>query len=177
MVGKRVLALPFNAVQALCELGLAEKVLEKAHQVYEVSYTKKNGSFLGRASLDEPPLNQDVFVAMRRDKLYEILLEGIEPRIHFDTTIEAVDSKLNSVDVRCSDPTLNGDYDLVVSAEGIYSTLRQRCFPDEITIVDHQIPNWRFLVDYPNHRLQPTYMFDRTGLFADGNKQLIQPEY
>lgn len=159
------IALPFNAMRSLRELGLAEKVLEAAHQVHEVTYTKKNGSILGRASLDESPLNQDIFVAMRRDKLYEILLEGIEPRIHFDTMIESVDSTRNSVDLRCSDPTLNGEYDLVVSAEGIHSTLRQYCFPNEVTVVDHQIPNWRFLVDYPNHGLQPIYMFDRTELF------------
>lgn len=163
--GSSGIALPFNAVQALRELGLAEKVLEEAHQVHEVTYTKKNGSILGRASLDEPPLNQDIFVAMRRSKLYEILLDGIKPRIHFETTIKAVDSKPSSVDVRCSDPTLNGEYDLVVSAEGIHSTLRQQCFPNEVTVVDHQIPNWRFLVDYPNHGLQPVYMFDRTELF------------
>lgn len=159
------IALPFNAVQALRELGLAQQVLEEAHQVHEVTYAKKNGSILGRASLDESPLNQDVFVAMRRSKLYEILLEGIEQRIHFETTIEAVNSKPSSVDVRCSDPTLNGAYDLVVSAEGIHSTLRQQCFPNEVTVVDHQIPNWRFLVDYPNHGLQPVYMFDCTELF------------
>ena len=72
------IALPFNAIQALRELGLAKQVLEVAHQVHEVTYTTKNGTVLGRASLNEPPLNQDNFVAMLRSDLYDILLDGIE---------------------------------------------------------------------------------------------------
>src|SRR5438105_14998764 len=66
------IALPFNAIQALRELGLAERVLDVAHQVQEVIYTKKNGRVLGRASLLRAPLDKDKFVAMRRDKLHEI---------------------------------------------------------------------------------------------------------
>ena len=159
------IALPFNAIQALRELGLAKQVLEVAHQVHEVTYTTKNGTVLGRASLNEPPLNQDNFVAMLRSDLYDILLDGIEKDIHFETTIEEFNLEQSTVSVRCSKATLNGEYDLVVCAEGINSTLRQQCFPGEVTTVDFKIPNWRFLVDYPNHNLQPVYMFDRTELF------------
>jgi len=159
------IALPFNAIKALRELGLAEPVLEAAYQVQEVIYTNKNGSVLGRASLVEPPLNKDKFVAMRRDKLHEILFNSIKGKIHFETTIKTFDAHPDGISVTCSNPTLNGVYDLVVSAEGIHSTLRQRSFPDEVTTVDHNMPNWRFLVEYPNHCLQPTYMLGRTEIF------------
>lgn len=81
------IALPFNAIQALRELGLAEPVLAAAHQVQEVIYTKKDGRVLGRASLLHPPLDKDKFVAMRRDKLHELLLDGIKGRIHFETDV------------------------------------------------------------------------------------------
>ncbi len=159
------IALPFNAIQALRKLGLRENVLEDAHQVNEVVYTKNNGSVIARANLLDPPLNQDKFVAMHRSKLHEILLDGIESRIQFETTIHSFEPAPNRVKVTCSNLALSGDYDLVVSAEGIHSTLRQQCFPDEETTIDHNMPNWRFVVDCPTHGLQPLYMLARTELF------------
>ena len=159
------IALPFNAIQGLRELGLAEPVLKAAHQVEEVIYTKKNGHVLGRASLLLSPLNKDKFVAIRRDQLHDILLDGIKPRVHYETTIETFDSQPEGVGITCTNPALNGVYDLVVSAEGIHSKLRQLSYPDEQTTVDHNLPNWRFMVEYPNHCIQPTYMFERDRMF------------
>lgn len=159
------IALPFNAIQGLRELGLAEPVLKAAHQVEEVIYTKKNGHVLGRASLLLSPLNKDKFVAIRRDQLHDILLDGIKPRVHYETTIETFDSQPEGVGITCTNPALNGVYDLVVSAEGIHSKLRQLSYPDEQTTVDHNLPNWRFLVEYPNHGMQPVYMMGRSETF------------
>ena len=159
------IALPFNALQALRKLGLAETILKSAHQVNEIIYTKKNGRTISRASLLEAPLNQDKFVAMRRSKLHEILLDGIESHIHFGTTIQSTHSDDEGVNVTCSNTALSGQYDAVVSAEGIHSTLRDQCFPNENTLLDHNISNWRFVIDYPNHGLQPTYMLANTELF------------
>ena len=163
--GSAGIALPFNAMESLRTLGLAEAVLDHAHQVREVIYAKKNGDVLGRASLLEPPLDKDKFVAMRRDKLHEILLEGIQPRVHFANTIESFSAEADGVNISCSNPALSGVYDLVVSAEGIHSSLRQACFPDEETTIDHRIPNWRFMVEVPNHGMQPIYMLGRSELF------------
>ena len=159
------IALPFNAIQALRKMGLADKVLAVAHQVNDVTYTKKTGKVLAYANLLAAPLNQDKFIAMNRESLHAILLEGIEPRINFNTTIDSFLPTTNGVNVISSNSELNGKYDLVVSAEGIHSPLRKECFPEEETTIDHNIPNWRFVVDQPNHGLQPTYMLDRTELF------------
>lgn len=159
------IALPFNAIQSLRELGLAERVLAEAHPVSEILYTKKNGAILGRANLLEAPLDRDRFVAMRRSALHGILQEDIGPRIHYQTRVEHIDPQPDGVVVQCSNPSLSGRYDLVVAAEGIHSNLRQLCFPGEATTVDHRVPNWRFLVEYPGHGLQPTYMFDRSEMF------------
>jgi 2-polyprenyl-6-methoxyphenol hydroxylase-like FAD-dependent oxidoreductase len=159
------IALPFNAIQALRQLGLAERVLAMAHEVSEVSYTKKDGSVLGRASLLEAPLDQDKFVAMRRSDLHAILLDGIASRIHFQTTIESFDARPDGVQVNSANPAVHGHYDLVVSAEGLNSELRQRSFAGEATTVDHNVANWRFVVDYPQHGLQPIYMFGRSEMF------------
>jgi 2-polyprenyl-6-methoxyphenol hydroxylase-like FAD-dependent oxidoreductase len=159
------IALPFNAIQALRQLGLAEPVLAAAHQVAEVIYTKKDGAVLGRASLHDAPLDQDKFVAMRRSDLHAILLDGIAPRIHYQSTIESFDARPDGVQVNSANPAVQGHYDLVVSAEGIHSELRQRSFAGETTTVDHNVTNWRFVVDYPQHGLQPTYMFGRSEMF------------
>ncbi len=159
------IALPFNALQALRKMGLAEKILESAHQVNEIIYAKKNGRIISRASLLEAPLNQDKFVAMRRSKLHQILLDGIESHIHFGTTIQSAHSNDEGVDITCSNATLSGQYDAVVSAEGIHSTLRDQCFPNENSLLDHNISNWRFVIESPNHGLQPTYMLAQTELF------------
>ncbi|MBV1921872.1 MAG: FAD-dependent monooxygenase, partial [Pseudomonadales bacterium] len=159
------IALPFNALQALRKMGLAEEILESAHQVNEIIYAKKNGRIISRASLLKAPLNQDKFVAMRRSKLHQILLDGIESHINFGTTIQSAHSNDKGVDVTCSNATLSGQYDAVVSAEGIHSTLRDQCFPNESTLLDHNISNWRFVINHPNHGLQPTYMLAQTELF------------
>ncbi|MET0332511.1 MAG: FAD-dependent monooxygenase [Dyella sp.] len=159
------IALPFNAIQALRQLGLAEPVLAAAHEVSEVSYTKKDGRVLGRANLRDAPLNQDKFVAMRRSDLHAILMDGIAPRIHFQTTIESFDARPDGVQVNSANSAVHGHYDLVVSAEGIHSDLRQRSFADETTTVDHNVANWRFVVDYPQHGLQPIYMLARSEMF------------
>lgn len=163
--GSSGIALPFNAMLALKELGLRDRVLEVAHQVKEVIYTKRNGSVLARANLLEPPINQDKFVAMQRQQLHSLLLDGIESKINFNCTVDSFNSTQSGIDVICSDAALSGHYDLLVSAEGIHSKIRKQCFPTEETTINHNISNWRFIVDSPNHNLQPTYMIDRTEIF------------
>jgi len=159
------IALPFNAIQTLRKLGLADKVLASAHQVDEIIYANQKGQAISQASLHTAPLNRDKFVALLRSQLQAILLEQIIADIYFQTEINDFNSHSNGVTVNCSNLNLSGHYDLVVSAEGIHSPLRQRCFPNETTIVNHHIPNWRFLVDYPQHGLQPSYLFARSELF------------
>lgn len=159
------IALPFNAMMALRTLGLAEQVLDVAHQVHQVRYAKKNGQTIASASLDEAPLNKDKFVAMKRTELQDILAKDVVAHIHYQTVIESLAQLSDGVEIKCSNAALNGKYDLVVAAEGIHSPLRKQCYPNERTVLDHNIPTWRFIVDYPNHGLEPLYMFARTELF------------
>ncbi len=159
------IALPFNAMMALRTLGLAEQVLDVAHQVHQVRYAKKNGQTIASASLDEAPLNKDKFVAMKRTELQDILAKDVVAHIHYQTVIESLEQLSDGVEIKCSNAALNGKYDLVVAAEGIHSPLRKQSYPNERTVLDHNIPTWRFIVDYPNHGLEPLYMFARTELF------------
>lgn len=159
------IALPFNAMMALRTLGLADQVLGLAHQVHQVRYAKKNGQILASANLDEVPLNRDKFVAMKRADLHNILAKDIAELVHYQTVIERLDQVSDGVELKCSNAALNGKYDLVVAADGIHSPLRKQSYPHEKTVLDHNMPTWRFIVDYPNHGLEPLYMFARTELF------------
>lgn len=102
---------------------------------------------------------------MRRDSLHDILLHGVKSEIDYETTIETFDARADGVDVTFSNPAHNGFFDLVVSAEGIYSKLRQLHYSNEETTIEHNLPNWRFLVEYHNHGMQPVYMVDRSETF------------
>ena len=159
------IALPFNAMIALRTLGLAEQVLGAAHQVHLVSYANKEGKTIASASLDQAPLNRDKFVAMKRAELHDILAKDIAELVHYQTVIESMEQVSDGVEIKCSNAALNAKYDLVVAAEGIHSPLRKQCYANESTVLDHNIPTWRFVVDYPNHGLEPLYMFARTELF------------
>ena len=159
------IALPFNAVQALRKLDLADRVLSQAHQVKRVDYTKSNGDILASASLLEPPLNQDKFISLERADLYQALVEGVKQKVHYNSHIISTKNQESKVTVESNTPEVNGDYDLIICAEGLESSLRKQCFPSRNTVVDHGICNWRFIVEWRDHGLEPTYMLHHTELF------------
>ncbi|ROS05687.1 2-polyprenyl-6-methoxyphenol hydroxylase-like FAD-dependent oxidoreductase [Sinobacterium caligoides] len=160
------IALPFNAIKALEVLGLDQAVLASAHQVKEVVYCKPSGRILSKASLQQPPINQAPYVALQRSQLHQILSKDLAQNIHFSTSLTDVKQSTNGpATCTFTDSRLNGEFDLIVAAEGINSPLRQQFCGQKDSIVDYQIPNWRFIVEMPDHGLQPTYMLGRTELF------------
>jgi 2-polyprenyl-6-methoxyphenol hydroxylase-like FAD-dependent oxidoreductase len=190
--GSSGIALPFNAIQALQTLGLADQVLALAHRVESIEYTKASGRRLALASLREAPFEHEAFVALRRSALHQILAQDLQQPIHFNTQIVSLRPVVNkpvvnkpvvnkpvvnkpaapaSTETRLpqqvgfSDPALDGEFDLVVAAEGLHSSLRIQSFLPHETVLDHNMPNWRFIVEYPDHGLQPLYMLGRSELF------------
>lgn len=159
------IALPFNALRALKNMDVFEQIMEHAHQVKEILYTKSNGKILGQANLTNAPFENDHFVALQRSKLQEILAEGLVDKIHFSTQLSAVHNHNKGVSVESSNPQISGDYDLVIAADGINSTLRAQQYPDTATLYNHNLTGWRFIVKAPNHQLQPTYMLGNSDIF------------
>ena len=159
------IALPFNALQALRKLDLAESVLSIAHQVKKVDYTKTNGEILASASLLEEPLNQDKIVALERSDLYDSLLDGIQEKVNYNSHIITSKNLDSGVFIESNNAEITGDYDLIICAEGLESPLRKQCFQDEATVVDHEICNWRFIVESKDHGLEPVYMLHHSELF------------
>lgn len=159
------IALPFNAVKLLEHFGCRDVVLEQAHQVKKITYSKPNGKILASSNLNEYPFNDEVFVALTRSKLLDALASNVQKNIHYGTVIENAVQKGSTIHVSFSDNEINDEFDLLISAEGINSLLRQQAFPEEETIVDYGVTNWRFIARSPCHGVNPIYMLGRTDLF------------
>ncbi len=159
------IALPFNAVRELKDLKIFETLSGLYHQVEEILYTNTHGKVLGRANLADPPFESDQFIAMKRQDLHDALLTGFEKKVRFNTELLSVKHVEDQVAITCSNELLNGNYDLVVAADGINSLVRIQNYEGQQTIRDHNIPCWRFLMTLPEHGLQPTYMMGNTELF------------
>lgn len=157
------IALPANAVRALRYMGMSTQV-DALHQVKHIIYSQANGRVLSQASLLDAPLHYDKFVALDRGELIRILQQDVKDDIHFNVTIIDLKQKNSGVDVTFSNPELNGHYEAVIGADGIYSTVRGLGFGLS-KLVDLGVTNWRWMCDYPARDLQPTYMLGRGNMF------------
>ncbi|MEH6545944.1 MAG: FAD-dependent monooxygenase [Sneathiella sp.] len=159
------IALPFNAVRELKDLKVFDSLAGRYHQVKEINYTTTSGKILGTANLTDPPFDQEMYIAMKRQDLHAALSVGLEHKIRHNTKLLSVVHADDQVDVSCSYELLDGKYDLVVAADGIHSTVRSQNYEGQETIRDHQMRCWRFIVTLPEHGLEPLYMMGKTDLF------------
>ncbi len=158
------IALPANAMKALHHLNLYSSVKNAAHQVTEIIYTKPSGRILNRASLCEPPLSTDNFVALHRSQLHKLLVEGLEQHINFNTTITALRQNNDGVTVRLNNSEIEEEYAAVIGADGLHSSVRELTFGN-IDLIDLAVTNWRWTTNYPTENLQPTYMLGAKDIF------------
>lgn len=157
------IALPANAVQALRYMGLGDAIDQHAHQVTDVIYTDSTGAVLSQASLLNPPLSNDRFVALHRHKFHELLGEGIKDSIQFGVTIEKLTHTDQGVLVKFNKPELQLEkFDLIVGADGIHSQVRTLAFP-QASVVNFGFMVWRWTCKHPTQDLQPTYMIGNNG--------------
>ncbi|MCR9191267.1 MAG: FAD-dependent monooxygenase [Gammaproteobacteria bacterium] len=157
------IALPANAVRALRYMGFSEAV-EKMHQVNRIIYSRSNGTIISQASLLDAPLSLDKFVALDRSNLLAILRQDVEADITFNVTITQIKQHNAGVDVKFSNPALNGQYHAVIGADGIHSTVRELGF-EKSGLVDLGVTNWRWMCDYPTEHIQPNYMLGMKNAF------------
>ncbi len=150
------IALPANAVKALRYIGLGSNIDKYAHQVNKIIYTDSRGMMLSETSLLEKPLNTDKFVALHRHKFHDILREGIDDVIHFNTTINKMTQTKNGVLVTFNN-SKQEEFSAVIGADGVNSDVRQLAFVDT-PLADLGVTIWRWICKYPTHSLQPTYM-------------------
>ena len=157
------IALPANAVNALRYIGLGCHIDKYTHQVNKIIYTDSHGMILSEASLLEPPLDTDKFVALHRHKFHDILREGIDDVICFNTTINKMTQTKNGVLVTFNNSEQE-EFSAVIGADGVNSYVRQLAFVDT-PLVDLGVTIWRWTCKYPTHSLQPTYMLGLRDIF------------
>jgi len=117
--------LPANGVRVLRELGIGEAVDRTAAVIHRWGFFDQQGELLCETDLGELWREVGPCLGITRVRLQEALLSRAAAAPHrLGVSVTALTQDENRVLVSFSDGT-SGDYDLVVGADGIYSTVRQ----------------------------------------------------
>ncbi|TNE34343.1 MAG: FAD-dependent monooxygenase [Alphaproteobacteria bacterium] len=166
-VSRAGVILPFTAVRELRQLGVFNELAGKYHPLSEIGIKTVHGHAIGRTALAKPPFNNDLAVSLKRQDLWNALFTGMEKKVRFNTELRALTHEDDCVEIECSNELLNGKYDLVIAADGLNSTVRRLNFEGQQILSDHHLQGWRFLLSFPNHGLEATYMIgSNTDMFA-----------
>lgn len=136
--------LPANAVRALQDLGVGERVIDAGRVNRRRRYLTAEGRHL--FDVDEERFWDGLApcLGMHRIELHEALLEGAAP-VRLGTTVTGLRQD-NGVEVTFNDGSV-GRYDLVVGADGVHSSVRELVFghaPAERASLASA--SWRFVV-------------------------------
>lgn len=155
------IALPYNAVASMEKLGLGKTLMESAHVVKNVTFAKSNGTVLAQESLSTAPFESATFVALHREKLLQVLAEGISETVEWGTSLEGLKQDEQVIEVATNNWAER--FDLVIAADGIHSKVRQVAVGDEAE--DYGFRTWRFTSNQPNHNIQPSYYYGGSDMF------------
>ncbi|MFL9840444.1 FAD-dependent oxidoreductase [Sphingomonas sp. ST-64] len=121
-----------NVVRAMAQLGLADAYLEAGVPFDQVTIHAPGGALIARVPSPRLAEGYPPNVGMSRRRLHDVLLDraialGVE--IRMGTTVAALTQDDDGVDIEFDDGT-DDRFDFVVGADGIYSNLRARLFPE-----------------------------------------------
>jgi FAD-dependent urate hydroxylase len=140
------LYLPGNGVRALRMLGLKESVQRRGCVIARQQFLDHRGHLLLDVSLDEVWGTMGPCLAVHRRQLHEVLIEGAAGApVRLGTAVESVSEGDAAVRVGFSGGATS-DYDLVVGADGVHSTVRRLVFATAPPRYVGQV-SWRFVLD------------------------------
>jgi 2-polyprenyl-6-methoxyphenol hydroxylase-like FAD-dependent oxidoreductase len=137
--------LPGNAARALRALGLERDVVDRAVAIPKQRFCDARGRLL--LEVDVAALWNGVgpCFALHRAALHAVLLEGAaEVPIRMGVAVRALRERSGTVAVEFDDER-TGEYDLVVGADGIHSTVRRLAFGDDARARPVGQVGWRFV--------------------------------
>lgn len=149
---------PSNALRALDSLGLADKCMEQGSPYGMVKMFTSNGHFItevGVPPIGRLPSHNGISRKILHDVLYE---EAVAKGTHFrmGLTVNEIYNGKEKVSVKFSDGT-QGDYDLLLGADGVHSKVRKLLFGDYTPTYTGQSV-WRYAFDRPTE-LETGHMF------------------
>lgn len=116
-----------DGLTVLDELGLLTVARGRAADPSEFELRASGGGLLSRTSL---PSEQTLLLVIHRADLHATLRVGVPTDwIRMDTSPERIEERDDGVTVTFCDGTTE-DFDLVIGADGVHSTVREQCFTD-----------------------------------------------
>ena len=141
--------LPGNASRALRALGLEQAVSERGTVIPRQRISNHRGRLLLDVDLAELWDGVGLCLALERTDLRAVLLEGArDVPIRMGAPIRELRDRDGPVTVELGDGT-SGEYDLVIGADGIRSTVRRLTFGEEAIARPVGQVGWRFVTVCP----------------------------
>jgi FAD-dependent urate hydroxylase len=138
-----------NATRALRALGLEAAVRSRAVQITHQRYSDHRGRLLCEVDITGLWGAVGPCLALPRAELHDVLRAGANSTpVRMGVTIGDLSQQAGSVGVAFSDRT-SGDYDLVIGADGISSTVRRLAFADTAAPRPVGQVGWRFVAPCP----------------------------
>lgn len=142
--------LPGNAMRALGALELNAEVAQQGARIDMQRFCDHRGRFLGAIDLGSVWNETGPCLAIHRADLHRALRDAQDTSpIRMGVTLVSLDQAAESAMVELSDGTRE-EYDLVVGADGIGSSVRRLLFDDAGLRALKQW-GWRFVIPCPSH--------------------------
>jgi FAD-dependent urate hydroxylase len=141
--------LPGNAVRALRALGLEQAVMERGIVIPRQRVSDDRGRLLVEVDLAELWDGVGPCLALHRGDLHAVLLEGArEVSIRMGVDVRGLNEQDERVSVEFADGSAS-EYELVIGADGIHSTVRRLAFGSDATALPVGQVGWRFITACP----------------------------
>jgi FAD-dependent urate hydroxylase len=137
--------LPGNAARALRSLGLEQDVVERAVAISKQRFRDSRGRLLLEVDVEKLWNGVGPCLALHRADLHAVLLAGaLGIPIRMGLTVRALREHGETITVEFDDES-SDEYDLVIGADGIHSTVRRLAFGDDTRPQPVGQLGWRFL--------------------------------